>query len=113
MFTIEGATTGPARDFRPVEPMAACDARLEARARALLEQHPHFHGRSQFIRCHCHDSELHLEGCVPCFYLKQLAQEAVRSIDGVTRVDNQIVVAPPDGHSAHQDACEGHVAENG
>lgn len=76
---------------------AANDRALEARAVAALEEHPHFHGRSEFVHCRCVDSVLRLEGCVPCYYLKQLAQEAVKGIPGLKRVYNVIVVASPAG----------------
>jgi osmotically-inducible protein OsmY len=75
----------------------ATDQWLEARAIATLEGHAHFHGRSQFVHCHCVARCLELEGCVPCYYLRQLAQEAVKGIEGIERVDNRIVVASPVG----------------
>jgi osmotically-inducible protein OsmY len=36
-----------------------------------------------------------LRGCVPSYYLKQIAQQAVASLDGIERIDNQIEVVSP------------------
>jgi BON domain len=36
-----------------------------------------------------------LRGAVPSYYLKQIAQELVRDLDGVLLVNNQIKVARP------------------
>jgi hypothetical protein len=46
------------------------------------------------IGCEYHDGVLTLHGCLPTYYLKQLAQEAVARIDGIGRIDNQIAVVP-------------------
>ena len=70
---------------------------VENKARQLLEEHPHFHGRSDHVRCVCLNNRLVLQGKVPSFYLKQLAQEALRGLADVIRIDNQITVASPAG----------------
>ena len=36
-----------------------------------------------------------LRGCLPSYYLKQIAQEAVAALEGVERIDNQIQVVTP------------------
>lgn len=69
---------------------------IEARAVALIDQHPHFRGRSQFVGIKLVDGTLVLSGQLPSFYLKQLAQEALKALDNV-RIDNQIDVASPTG----------------
>lgn len=79
------------------EELAANPRAIERRARAALEAHPHFHGRAKFVRCICENERMRLEGCVPCYYLKQLAQEAVMSAPGMPRISNAIVVASPEG----------------
>ena len=45
-------------------------------------------------RCSCSllDGVLVLRGCLPTYYLKQVAQEVVASLPGVERIDNQIQV---------------------
>ncbi|MGI6415572.1 MAG: BON domain-containing protein [Thermoguttaceae bacterium] len=47
------------------------------------------------MACECAGDVLYLQGRVPSFYFKQLAQEAVGRLPGVGRVVNQIEVAPP------------------
>ena len=47
------------------------------------------------VSCDYHDGVLVLRGCLPSYYLKQMAQAAVARIDGVTRVVNEIEVLAP------------------
>jgi BON domain len=47
------------------------------------------------VSCAWLDGVLVLRGCLPSYYLKQLAQEAVASLEGVGRIDNQIQVVTP------------------
>ena len=42
-----------------------------------------------------------LRGCLPTYYLKQIAQEAVAPLEGVERIDNRIQVVPT-AFPAHQ-----------
>jgi CheY-like chemotaxis protein len=44
------------------------------------------------VSCVYRDGVLTLRGCLPTYYLKQLAQTAVAPIDGVERIDNEIEV---------------------
>jgi hypothetical protein len=44
------------------------------------------------ISCYLFDGVLVLRGCLPTYYLKQIAQAAVASMKGVRRIDNQIQV---------------------
>jgi osmotically-inducible protein OsmY len=44
------------------------------------------------ITCEYHDGVLILEGSVPSFYQKQVAQELVASLGGVQQIDNRLVV---------------------
>ena len=78
-----------------------CDASaqrlIERRARDLLEQHPHFHGRSRHVHCKCSGKRLVLSGKVPTYFLKQLAQESLRDLVGFIHIDNRITVASPIG----------------
>lgn len=71
--------------------------RLETQARRVLAQHPHFLGKSQFVSCQCEGRCLRLAGRLPSYFLKQLAQEALRDLAGIEHIDNQIVVASPSG----------------
>ena len=47
------------------------------------------------IRVSTHDGCVHLEGCVPTFYLKQLAQVTARRAEGAIWIRNDLVV--PEG----------------
>jgi osmotically-inducible protein OsmY len=48
------------------------------------------------VRCEVRDGLLRLSGCLPSHYLKQVAQEAVAAVEGVSAVVNDIeVVRPP------------------
>jgi len=47
------------------------------------------------ISCDLLDGVLVLRGCLPTYYLKQIAQEAVASLEGIERIDNQIQVVTP------------------
>ena len=66
-------------------------------ARQALENHPCFRGRSRFVEAEQHGDMIVLTGNFPSFYLKQLAQETVKSVVGECRVQNRIVVASPVG----------------
>lgn len=79
------------------------DRSIEEQARQILEQHPHFHGRSKDVRCCQKDGALCLEGVVPSYYLKQLAQEALRDLKRAIHVENRIAVASPTGQYNHED----------
>ena len=51
------------------------------------------------VACDCRDGVLVLRGCLPSYYLKQVAQEVVaHQVKGVGRLDNQIQVVPPASH---------------
>jgi len=44
------------------------------------------------ISCVCEDGVLVLQGCVETYYLKQIAQAAVASTRGISRIENRIQV---------------------
>lgn len=44
------------------------------------------------VSCEYREGVLTLRGCVPSYYLKQMAQTAVARLDGVDRIINEIVV---------------------
>ncbi len=69
--------------------------RIVRQAAARLESSPTFRGRSQWVQFSCQGDCLLLDGCLPSYYLKQLAQEAIREVPGVTRIVNRIVVSNP------------------
>jgi hypothetical protein len=44
------------------------------------------------VSCEFHEGVLTLRGCLPSYYLKQMAQTAVSRLDGVERIVNEIEV---------------------
>lgn len=44
------------------------------------------------VRCEFVSGQLYLEGHVPTYYMKQLAQETIRAVDGVEVIVNRVVV---------------------
>jgi osmotically-inducible protein OsmY len=49
----------------------------------------------QDVRCIAADDAVYLYGCLPSFYLKQVAQEIAASVEGIQRVVNRIEVHAP------------------
>jgi hypothetical protein len=47
------------------------------------------------VACEFRDGVLILNGCLPTYYLKQVAQEAVARLDGIARIENRIEVVAP------------------
>ena len=45
------------------------------------------------VSCEFHEGVLTLRGCVSSYYLKQLAQELIRHLDGAEEVNNRLEVA--------------------
>jgi osmotically-inducible protein OsmY len=60
------------------------------RADGRLRAKPY--GALRRIKCEYRDGVLTLRGIVSTYYLKQIAQEAVATLDGIERVDNRIDV---------------------
>jgi osmotically-inducible protein OsmY len=63
---------------------------LELRAVAALRRSGH--RMLHEAGCTCSDDTIVLTGVVPSFHMKQLAQEAVRNVEGVRRIDNRLAV---------------------
>ena len=59
-------------------------------ARGCLQRSPYCPIRS--VSCECRQGVLFLRGPLPTFYLKQLAQEAVARVKGISQVVNETVV---------------------
>ena len=62
-------------------------------AKDRLRSNPHWPVRR--VSCECDEGRLFLRGRLSSFYHKQLAQEAVSDVDGVTQVINEIEVVRP------------------
>lgn len=76
----------------PLQAASAPRTEREIRDRAaeLLARYPY--RALQIVDCQCQDGALILNGKVPSFHLKQLAQAAIAELFALTRVDNRIVV---------------------
>jgi osmotically-inducible protein OsmY len=62
-------------------------------AERLLRSNPYLALKN--VSCDWLDGVLILRGCLPSFYLKQITQEVVASVEGVEHIDNQILVVTP------------------
>lgn len=60
------------------------------RIESALKAHPHLACRRVRIETHADGVTLH--GVVPTYFHKQLAQEALRRLDGIGRIDNLLEV---------------------
>jgi len=69
---------------------ALADARIQDYAASLLRRHSMLALRR--IDCEVRQGRLVLSGCLPSYYLKQMAQEAVSSVEGIDELENQIEV---------------------
>lgn len=70
---------------------------LQTRIIELVERclHRNPYLAMRHVSCDYHDGVLILRGCLPTYYLKQLAQQVVVGLQGVERIDNQIQVVTP------------------
>jgi osmotically-inducible protein OsmY len=69
-------------------PMA--DLQLKDRVASLLEQNPHLSTRT--LRCEAAEGHVVLRGTVRSYYQKQMAQEMLKTVDGVDTIENQLEV---------------------
>ncbi|MEZ6087767.1 MAG: BON domain-containing protein [Pirellulaceae bacterium] len=63
---------------------------LQIRVDYALREHPHLRGTG--IQPHTDGGKVILSGTVRSYFIKQMAQEAVRCVAGANNVDNQIEV---------------------
>ena len=77
----------------PATPTRTPQPRLLELAESCLRRNPYLALKN--VSCGWLDGVLVLRGCLPSYYLKQIAQAAVASLEGVERIDNQIQVVPP------------------
>jgi hypothetical protein len=70
----------------PANPQAVAEQGLRSSRYSALKH----------VSCDYQGGVLVLRGCLPSYYLKQIAQEVVaHQVHGVGRLDNQIQVVPP------------------
>ena len=84
MLVFDPTSTGPQASIPEL-----ADRRLHsARYRAL-----------HHVSCEYLDGVLVLRGCLPSYYLKQVAQEVVAPLEAVDPIDNRIQVVTPAGRA--------------
>ena len=66
------------------------DTTLEHRLHTAIESNVHLRGRKLYVKAD--GGQVVLRGLVRSFYQKQMAQEAVRNLDGVQVVENELEV---------------------
>ena len=54
------------------------------------------------ISCAFDDGVLTLRGCLPSYYLKQIAQETLAPLEGLAQIDNQIDVVASGPRALHR-----------
>ena len=83
----------------PMSPLrrTSSNSTLRQQAIELLESHPYFKGRSKWIGMEFEKGQIRLKGRLPSFFLKQVVQEILRELPGISRIHNDIVVATPHG----------------
>ena len=76
--------------IEPDTPSPDPQASLQAVAERALRSGPY--PALKTLSCDDRGGVLVLRGCLPSYYLKQVAQEAVARLEGVQAIDNQIQV---------------------
>jgi osmotically-inducible protein OsmY len=77
----------------PATPARTPRPGLQELAEGCLRRHPY--RALKHVSCDCQEGVLVLRGCLPSYYLKQIAQEAVARLEGVKAIDNQVQVVTP------------------
>ena len=82
-----------ARSLLPMAPdkkVAPRMSPLNSQIKSALEQNPYFSGRN--LRFETSEGRVALHGTVRSFYQKQMAQESLRRLEGVSQIENQLEV---------------------
>ena len=74
----------------PFSHLAMLPQQIVDRAEDCLRHHPYL--ALEDVRCDFHEGVLTLRGCLPTYYLCQMAQAAVGPATGISRVVNEIEV---------------------
>ncbi|QDU87813.1 BON domain protein [Pirellulimonas nuda] len=80
----------PASTLAPPAPKAALRTTLHERVENALVTSPYTSGRR--VRIEAEEGAVRLHGRVESYFEKQMAQEIVRRLDGVQRIENLIEV---------------------
>jgi len=71
--------------------MSPADQALNERVVTALERSPYLSRRN--LRFENSDGRVTIRGVVSSYYQKQMAQETIRRIDGVSQINNELEVA--------------------
>jgi osmotically-inducible protein OsmY len=63
---------------------------LDAAISSVIERHPHL--KRKRLRVETSEGRVVLRGVVSSYYQKQMAQEALRRLEGIDRIENQLEV---------------------
>ena len=74
----------------PVLEMLASDSTLASRIDQAIQTNPYVNGRT--LRFETDGSRVVLQGSVRSYFQKQMAQEAIRKVDGVEQIENCLEV---------------------
>jgi hypothetical protein len=97
----------------PSEPWAVSrnsQVRIIESAERCLHNNPYL---AKTVSSDYHDGVLILRGCLPTYYLKQLAQRRVVGLEGVERIDNEIQVVRPTFPAVRADDQQSRVRSGG
>lgn len=72
---------------------------IEQRAQALVNAHSLFTRRASQFEFRCEADVLNVKGNVPTFYLKQVLQSILITLEGVRRIENDVEVVSATGVS--------------
>jgi osmotically-inducible protein OsmY len=70
--------------------MTATESTLAARIDQAIQTNPYVNGR--LLRFETNGGHVVLQGAVKSYFQKQMAQEVIRKVDGVERIDNCLEV---------------------
>jgi osmotically-inducible protein OsmY len=76
---------------RRITPMSTADSSLATRISSAIQKNPHLSRRK--VQFEAQNGRVVLRGTVPTYYQKQMAQEALRRLDGVEHIENNLEVA--------------------
>lgn len=71
--------------------MSTPECPLTKRISSAIEHHPHLTRRN--LRFEAREGRVVLRGTVKSYYHKQMAQEALRKLEGVNQIENHLEVA--------------------
>jgi osmotically-inducible protein OsmY len=70
--------------------MSSAKPTLESLASSTIDRHPHLKRRK--LRIEAHEGRVVLRGVVGSYYQKQMAQEALKRLEGVDAIENHLEV---------------------